>query len=207
MIWDHNRGLLYHRARTVLADPEAARYVWGAAFHWYTGDHYENVARVHEAFPDKALLFSEGCNYPFSWDTFEQWRWGEKYGEAMINDFNNWACGWTDWNILLDHRGGPNHVKNFCFAPVHADGEGRLKKMKSFYYLGHFSKFIRPGARRLACSSVQDDLLATAFINPDATMVVVVMNKSDKEKATTLRLNQSQARFSLPAHSIATLTW
>ena len=37
------------------------------------------------------------------------------------HDFNNGTVGWTDWNILLDENGGPNHVGNFCFAPVHAD--------------------------------------------------------------------------------------
>ncbi len=67
MIWDHNRGLMVQRARAVLDDPEAAKYVWGTAFHWYVGDHFDNVRAVHEAYPDKHLLFSEGCGYPFSW--------------------------------------------------------------------------------------------------------------------------------------------
>jgi glucosylceramidase len=52
----------------------------------------------------------------------------------MINDFNNGAEGWTDWNVLLDESGGPNHVQNFCFAPVHADTKtGRLTFMNSYY--------------------------------------------------------------------------
>jgi glucosylceramidase len=39
----------------------------------------------------------------------------------MINDFNNGTVAWTDWNVLLDENGGPNHVENYCFAPVHGD--------------------------------------------------------------------------------------
>ena len=67
----------------------------------------------------------------------------------MINDFNDGAVGWTDWNVLLDEQGGPNHVGNFCFAPVHADTKtGELIYTNSYYYIGHFSKFVRPGARR-----------------------------------------------------------
>ena len=66
----------------------------------------------------------------------------------MIHDFNNGTVGWTDWNILLDENGGPNHVGNFCFAPVHADTRtGELTYANSYYYIGHFSKFIRPGAK------------------------------------------------------------
>ncbi|MEJ0080259.1 MAG: hypothetical protein WDM78_04710 [Puia sp.] len=48
----------------------------------------------------------------------------------MINDFNDGTVAWTDWNILLDEQGGPNHVGNFCFAPVHAD----LKKGRADFY-------------------------------------------------------------------------
>ena len=71
MVWDHNRGLAYQRGATVLSDPEAARYVWGTAFHWYVGDMFETLSRLHDAFPDKAIFFSEGCNYPLSWNTLK----------------------------------------------------------------------------------------------------------------------------------------
>jgi glucosylceramidase len=75
------------------------------------------VKRVAESFPDKNLLLTEACNYPFSWKTFDQWTWGEQYGENMIHDFNNGAVAWTDWNILLDETGGPNHVKISASLP------------------------------------------------------------------------------------------
>ncbi|MFN8607842.1 MAG: glycoside hydrolase family 30 protein [Vulcanimicrobiota bacterium] len=206
MIWDHNRGLAYQRAATVLSDPEAARYVWGTAFHWYVGETFDTFSRLHDAFPDKAIFFSEGCNYPFSWSTFEDWKWGENYGHSMIHDFNHWTTGWTDWNILLDEQGGPNHVQNFCFAPIHADTrKGTLHYQNSYYYIGHFSKFVRPGARRLACTSTQADLEATAFENKDGSRVAVLMNRTDKGQAARLWLHGRAASFQLPAHSIATL--
>ena len=78
-----------------------------------------------------------------------EWNWGERYGTSMVHDFNNGTVAWTDWNILLDEKGGPNHVGNFCFAPVHADTKtGELTYMNSYYYIGHFSKFIRPGCAK-----------------------------------------------------------
>lgn len=206
IIWDHNRGMMYQRAKVVLDDPDAAKYVWGVGYHWYVGDHFENVGRVREAYPKVNLLLTEGCHGPYEADRFNEWQWGELYGRSMINDFNNGAVGWTDWNVLLDERGGPNHLTNFCFAPLHGDTRtGKLSYMSSYYYIGHFSKFVRPGARRIASSSTLDSLLTTAFVNKDGTVAVVVMNQSEKEEPFFLWVDGKVARTSSPAHSIMTL--
>ncbi|QJD95511.1 glycoside hydrolase family 30 protein [Mucilaginibacter robiniae] len=206
IIWDHNRDLLYQRASTVLEDPEAAKYVWGTGFHWYVHDVFDNVKRVKEAFPDKNLIFTEGCSERFNMSTIHEWKWGELYGKSMINDFNNGVVGWTDWNILLDEKGGPNHVGNFCFAPVHADTKtGEIIYMNAFYYIGHFSKFVRPMAKRVISSSNRDALQTTAFINQDGKLAVVVMNGTDQNLPYQLIIKgKSAATVSLP-HSIATL--
>jgi len=210
--WDHNRDLLYHRANTILSDKDAAQYVWGIGFHWYeswTGAPTpENVKLVSEAFPEKPLLLTEACNYPFSWDTFDEWHWGERYGSAMISDFNNGAGAWTDWNILLDETGGPNHVGNFCFAPVHGDTrDGSLHYMNSYYYIGHFSKFIRPGAKRIACSSNRAQLLTTAFQNPDGSVAVIVMNPDDTEVKFRMYVGNQAVETVSPPHSIMTMVF
>ena len=135
-----------------------------------------------------------------------EWHWGENYGRNMIEDFNSGAVGWTDWNVLLDETGGPNHVGNFCYAPVHGDTRtGKLHYMNSYYYIGHFSKFIRPGAQRISSSSMARELSTTAFLNPDGTIAVVVMNESDKTQPFFLWLNGRAAKTDSPAHSILTL--
>ena len=124
------RDLIYQRASTILRDPEAARYVWGIGFHWYEpwsgGDPmYDNVKLTHDTFPDKPLIFTEGCKDAFDRDKVDDWKLGEMYGRQMIHDFNNGTVAWCDWNILLDETGGPNHVNNVCFAPIHADTRRR----------------------------------------------------------------------------------
>ena len=206
MVWDHNRGIMYQRAMEVLEDPVTSKYVWGVGFHWYVGNHFENVRLVKEAFPDKHVLFTEGCNYPFNIDSLDKWHWGENYGNSIIHDLQNGASGWTDWNILLDEQGGPNHVGNFCMAPVIGDTRtGELHYMNSFYYLGHFSKFIRPGAKRIICSSNDDDLLGTAFLNPNGTISVVVLNLTGKDKDFKVWINNKAAETKSPAHSIITM--
>ncbi len=206
MIWDHNRGIMYQRAKVVYDDPIASKYVWGTGFHWYVGDHFDNVRLVHDAYPDKALVFTEGTEATFNADSLGDWRWGEVFGRSIIMDLNDWASGWTAWNVILDEKGGPNHLGNFCMAPIICNTKsGELTYMNSFYYLGHFSRFIRPGARRIVCSSNTDHLLATAFVNEDGTIAVVVMNASDHEIAFHTWIENQTVKTTSPAHSIITL--
>jgi len=211
--WDHNRDLIYQRASTLLADPEAAKYVLGIGFHWYepwSGGEpmFENVKLVNDTFPDKNLIFTEGCADRFDNQKLNDWKHGELYGRAMINDFNSGAVGWTDWNVLLDETGGPNHVGNFCFAPIHADKKtGELTYVNSYYYIGHFSKFIRPGAKRIACSPSRSALLSTAFINADGRVSTVVMNRSDKEVPYYLWVDGDAAEVNSLPHSIQTVVF
>ncbi len=209
--WDHNRDLVYQRASTLLNDPESAKYIWGIGFHWYetwTGSamQFENLKRVKEAFPDKNLIFTEGCVEKFSLDRVTDWSLGEKYGYSMVNDFNCGTVAWTDWNILLDDKGGPNHVGNFCFAPIHADTQtGKLIYTNSYYYIGHFSKFIKAGAKRISCSTNRDKLQATAFVNPDGKIVVVVLNTSDEKLPFKLSIKDKAASVVSLPHSIITM--
>lgn len=206
VIWDHNRGLMVQRAKVVYDDPDAAKYVWGTGFHWYTGDHFENVKVHNEAFPDKNMLFTEGCLYPFNYDSLNVWHWGETYGKSLINDLNNGAAGWIDWNVLVDETGGPNHVSNFCYAPIVGNTKtGELIYMNSFYYLGHFSKFIRPGAKRISCSSNDDNLLATSFLNLDGTVATVVQNATSKEMEFCVWVNNRAVKTKCLPNSIMTL--
>jgi glucosylceramidase len=209
--WDHNRDLLYQRASTLLEDSSAARYIWGIGFHWYetwTGGEqlFNNVKRVAEAFPNTHLIFTEGCIDGFDSSRINSWSFGEKYAHSMIEDFNNGTTGWTDWNILLDEKGGPNHVGNFCFAPIHADTKtGILHYLSSFYYIGHFSKFICPGAKRIACSGNRSQLPATAFINPDGKIAVIVMNPGNQKINYHLWIDEKAVLLTSLAHSIQTL--
>lgn len=209
--WDHNRDLIYQRASILLGDAEAAKYIWGIGFHWYetwtgSGMQFENLRRVKEAFPDKNLVFTEGCVEKFSLDRVNDWSLGEKYGYSMVNDFNCGTVAWTDWNIILDETGGPNHVGNFCFAPVHADSQsGKLIYTNSYYYIGQFSKFIQPGAKRISCSTNRDKLQSTAFINPDGKLVVVVLNLSDEKLPFRLSIADKAAPVTSLPHSIITI--
>jgi len=203
IVWDHNRDRLFERAKVVFDDPKAAHYVWGVGFHWYCGDHFDNVQMTHDAYPDKHLIFTEGCQeggpHLGSWDT------GERYAHSMINDLNRWTEAWVDWNMVLDETGGPNHVGNFCSAPIIADTQaGEIRYQSSYYYIGHFSRFIRPGARRVACAKTLDSLEASAFLNSDGGVAVVVLNCTEQAIDFDLKSEGLQAKTSIPARGIKT---
>lgn len=211
IVGDHNRDLMYQRANVIFDDPEASKFAWGMGFHWYEdwsgGEQmFDNVRLVHDTYPDKNLLFTEGCPESFNTGMYNYWGLGEEYGRSMINDFNNGTVGWTDWNIFLDETGGPNHVQNFCFAPVHGNTKtGELIYTNSYYYIGHFSKFILPGAKRIISASSRSQLLTTAFINKNDKVAVIVMNQSNQKITYNLCIGHNAAEVKILPHSIQTL--
>jgi glucosylceramidase len=173
MIWDHNRGLIYQRVQAAYEDQEASQYIWGTAFHWYTGDHFDNVRMVHDAFPGKHLLYTEG-------GIGGTWLAAQRLAKNVILDLNNWTEGWAVWNLILDQENGPRHAGGTSARGstiVNADTTtGKITYNPPHYVLGQFSRFIHPGARRVACTSSSDDFIATAALNPDGTVAVVVCN-------------------------------
>jgi glucosylceramidase len=209
--WDHNRDLIYQRATTLLNDPEAAKYIWGIGFHWYetwtgSGMQFDNVQMVNRKYPSTNLVFTEGCVEKFQFDRIGDWALGERYGWSMINDFNSGTVGWTDWNVLLDETGGPNHAGNFCFAPIIGDTrDGSLHYTNAHYYMGHFSKFIQLQARRVAAVTTRDKLSSTAFLNRDGSLSVMVMNASDESIDYRLCIGNKAAAVQARPHSIATI--
>jgi glucosylceramidase len=213
VVWDHNRDLLTDRANVILGDPDAYKYVWGVGYHWYEtwtgGDSmHDNLAAVKESYPDIQLLFTEGTVEGFREDRYQYWPNAERYARSMIKDFNIGTVGWTDWNLLLDHTGGPNHVSNFCFAPIHADTRtGELIYTPTYYYIGHFSKFIRPDAKRVSTSSSRSVLLATSFINTDNQIATVVMNETDEAIDYHFLADMQQVTLTIPARSMQTLVY
>ena len=213
VVWDHNRDLLTDRANVILDDPDAYKYVWGVGYHWYEtwagGDSmHDNLAAVKESYPEIQLLFTEGTVEGFREDRYQYWPNAERYARSMIKDFNIGTVGWTDWNLLLDHTGGPNHVSNFCFAPIHADTRtGELIYTPTYYYIGHFSKFIRPDAKRVSTSSSRSVLLATSFINPDNQIATVVMNETDEAIDYHFLADMQQVTLTIPARSMQTLVY
>ncbi len=203
VVWDHNRDAMVERASVIYGDAEAAKYIWGTGFHWYMEDHFDHVQLVHDAWPDKQLLFTEGCQE--GGPHWGRWELAERYARSIINDLNRWTVGWIDWNLLLDEQGGPNHVGNFCSAPMLAvPAEDGLHPQSSYAALGHFARHAQPGAQRVLAAATREALECTALANPDGSLAVVVLNRSDHDIAFSLAIDGTRYAADLPAHAIAT---
>jgi len=161
------------------------------------------VRCAHELCPEKHLLVTEVCQELGS--HMGDWDVAERYAESIIRDLNNWCEAWVDWNLILDQDGGPNHNGNLCSAPVLVDaGRDLVIFQPSFYYIGHFSRYLRPGAQRILCSASRTSLQATAFINPDGTIVLVVLNTTDNSCVYCVACRGYLFRYNTEPYSITT---
>eukprot|EP00607_Mallomonas_marina_P010362 CAMPEP_0182421362 /NCGR_PEP_ID=MMETSP1167-20130531/6724_1 /TAXON_ID=2988 /ORGANISM="Mallomonas Sp, Strain CCMP3275" /LENGTH=661 /DNA_ID=CAMNT_0024598421 /DNA_START=178 /DNA_END=2163 /DNA_ORIENTATION=- len=154
--FDHNKDHLVHWTTDLMAG-HSAKYLDGMAFHWYAGSNdrlmdgtfgYDAVNATHHMIPDKLLVGSEGCSCPGV--KINDWLRAERLGHDILFDLNNWANGWIDWNLMVDPIGGPNHEKNNCDANIVAfPGFTDVLYQPSFFYMGHISKFVPPGSKRI----------------------------------------------------------
>src|SRR6056297_24294 len=193
------------------ANEETASLYDGTAVHWYesTTKIFENELQyTHKAAPGKYLIQTEACidsEVP-RWRN-DRWYWSEKatdwgwdwapddqkhlhpkyipafrYARDIIGCLNNYVNGWIDWNMVLDRRGGPNWAENWCTAPVIVDPDLDEVYFTPLYsVLMHFSRYIRPGAKRLGFKNNDDQIMVTAAKNQDGSIAVVIFNP-DKEK-------------------------
>ena len=210
IVWDHNRDALPQRAAHILSDPKARPYIWGVGFHWYetwNGGQplHRNVAAVHQAWPGVKLLMTEATVESFDPARLQSWANAERYGSQIIGDLNAGATGWIDWNLLLDAKGGPNHVGNYCFAPIHASDDGELIITPTYAYLGHFARYIRPKAVRIGATTSSSTLDTVAFRNADGKLAIVVMNQTDKAQHYSLFIDRQEVGVDIPAHAIQTV--
>lgn len=213
VILDHNRDIMFRRIRETLAYKDAKDIVWGIAYHWYGSDKSEILTMAHEIYPKQHLVFTEGCvelvnnsGNTSSKAGIGAWKHGETYGHNMINDFNNYAEGWVDWNLVLDETGGPNYAGNFCESPIMINSKtNEIKYNVSYYYIGHFSRYIKKGAKRILCLNDSDKgVYSVAYKNPDGQIVIVVQNELSRRNRLAVSVDGKGMNTELPPHSITT---
>lgn len=201
-IWDHNKERLYERAMETI-DCETDFMIDGIAFHWYTGDHFEAISLTHELYPNKELIFTEGCVEYSRFDKDEVYN-AQMYAHDIIGNLNHGMTAFIDWNLMLDEKGGPNHVQNYCDAPIMCDTiKGDYTERLSFHYIRHFSKYIKKNAKRIAHTKYTDKLELTTFKNVDGSVVAVMLNRNDYDLTVNVRMNGKVTHFVVPKKSIA----
>ena len=175
----------------------------GIGYHYYSGDHFENISLVANKFPRKLLIHTEGCTGYSKFNPKDEVFNAEMYGHDILGDLNAGINGYIDWNLALDNTGGPNHKLNFCNSPImlNKDSSDYIKNL-SYYYIKHFSNLICPGAKRIAFSKYTDQIEVTSFINIDNSIVVVLLNKNNFNREYNLCIDNILLHDNLDAHAI-----
>ncbi|GMR48554.1 hypothetical protein PMAYCL1PPCAC_18749 [Pristionchus mayeri] len=186
---DDNRFWLPMWANEVYSDPVASSFISGVGIHWYLDliSPASKLTATHNAHPDKLILATEACagsNRPHHSPAFGEWSRAEGYARSIIEDLNNFVAGWTDWNIALDTEGGPTWAKNFVDSPIIVNSTAdEFLKQPMHYALTHFSRFLRPGSKRVQSSTVDIDdvrVMHTAFVF-DGQRILNILNTVDTE--------------------------
>ena len=255
LMLDHNRDALEDWAQVMYNDEVTSKYLYGAAVHWYESTYkvYEDVFEsVHSAFPDKAIIHTEGTiddlgkdapagvtdperykesgwfdNDDFWWnDNATDWAYTvpwegvntdehpiytpvHRYARNIIVSLDHWVSGWIDWNIVLDKNGGPNHVGNFCGAPIMIDTDtGHVYYTPVFYVLSQFSRTIRPGDKAVQVNTrlnIKDAVYSSASVNDDGLLSVQILNTTKAPVDYRLQIGAQFAPVTIEANSLQTV--
>ena len=203
-IWDHNKERIYERVRDIV-DEQTEALVSGVAFHWYSGDHFEALDLVYKQYPNLKMVVSESCIEYTKFGAEDAIPNAGRLSHEIIGDLNGGMCAFYDWNLLLDESGGPNHVGNLCHAPFLYDrNQNELIPQLIQKHFYHFAHFIEPGAKRIAHSKYTDKLDVTAFQNPDGRIVFIILNRTESDVASYIRIHDQIAQIRIPPMSICT---
>jgi len=201
--WDHNWNEP-DEPRKVLEDKDAAKYIDGIGWHCYGGSP-DTQGKLHDQFPDKDTYFTEcsGGEWAKNWSTDMQWQ----SKNLIIETTRNWAKGVLLWNLALDEKFGP-HLGGCgdCRGVVTINSQtGEITRNMEYYVLGHISKFVQIGAKRIASNSGQNDVYNVAFENPDGSIAVIMVNMSKNTQKISLELSQKYYNFEIPKAALQTI--
>jgi glucosylceramidase len=207
---------------TVLSDPVARKYVASLPYHGYDFRNFDVILNLHKKYPDLPLWMTEVCwayeaGAPanVSLPRYD-WEDGDFWGNQIFSDLEAGAAAWIYWNTLLDEKGGP-----WAISPVHGNPDpnvqhpiviiNRQTKQVTYtglyYYLAHFSKFVRPGAVRIGTSGGTKGGRCVAFKTPEGGYVAQLINSNKTDADAALEWAGRTVHVTLPALSITTCTW
>jgi glucosylceramidase len=203
-IWllDHNYNL-WGRVMGELEDDAVRKYADGIAWHGYVGTP-EMMSKVHEAYPDARMHWTEGGPAYTAPDYQTDWcRWGETYTSVL----RNWCRSITAWNLALDERGKPNIGPFDCGGMVTIHSQTKeITRSGQYWGFAHFSRLVRRGARRFDSQSTSKDIQHVGMENTDGRRVLVLTNGGHARTVELLLANRT-AQIPLKASSLTTLAW
>ena len=202
ILYDHNADHPNYPI-SILNDPKAKTYAAGSAFHLYLGDE-SALSKVHEAHPDKKLYFTEqwtGAKGSFDGDLF----WHTEH--VVLGTINHWSSAVIEWNLAANAKYEPHTLGGCteCKGALTIQGE-EISRNVSYYIIGHISKFIPPGSKRIASKSSSDLIKTSSFLLPNGKKVSIVLNAGSLNNIA-LKNEQQIYSITLPAGSVSTIVW
>jgi glucosylceramidase len=206
----------------VLDDPEARKFVAVAPYHGYDYKHYDKIAQLVKRYPDLPFWMTEFC-YAYEagisrsktlpvYD-FDD---GDYWGNTIFSDISAGASAWIYWNMILDEKGGP-----WAVSPIHGNPDPNeqhpvviinqhsheITYTGTYYYLTHFSKFVRPGSVRIGATGNAKGVRVLGFVAPEGELVAELMNSGREKADVAIVFHGREAHLALPARSITTARW
>lgn len=204
--WDHNWSQP-EQPLSVLADPDAARYIDGVAWHCYDGSPYAQ-GRVHRAYPQKDVYITECSGGDWASSVNGELLWFTR--DLLIAGTRQWARGVVYWNLALDEKHGPHFGGcDTCKGVITIDSvTGAVSRNDEYYALAHFSKFVLPDAVRVGSTATDKGIDNVAFQNAsDGSIVLVMVNSNTDARRVSVAEGQTRFEYTMPPQSVATFTW
>lgn len=211
-----NMGNQQNYPLKIYEDPEASKYIAGAAYHNYGGDRNE-LNNIHRAAPDKELVFSEWTDG--EWNDGGQDKASENVANMLVRTVdevalgvvNNWCRGSILWNLVLDENHGPySPADGSCktgYGTVDLLNNGKIRKNAFYYAMAHMSSVALPGAVKVGTTGDQNKVISAAFKNPDGTYGLVLLNKNNETVDFTVADGEYKFPVSIPANAVVSLKW
>jgi glucosylceramidase len=207
----------------ILDDPQARRFAGAMAYHAYGYKDFDKIAALHRRYPELRLWMTEVCH---AYETRlvprsvslprKDYEDGDFWGNQIFNDLESGASAWIYWNMILNEQGGPWLISEIHGDPDHNEQhpvviiDRRTKEVTYtglYYYLGHFSKFVRPGAVRVAVSGTAKGVRCLAFQEKSGKMIAQLLNSGNRPCPVNLEWRRVNLHLELPALSIVTCLW
>ena len=207
----------------ILDDPQARKYAGAIAYHGYGYKDYDKIAELHRRYPDLKLWMTEVCH---AYETGlvprsvklprTDYEDGDFWGNEIFNDLESGASAWIYWNMILDETGGPWLISEVHKNPDHNEQHPVLIADRQqngivytglYYYLAHFSKFVRPGAVRIGAAGSVNGVRCLAFQTKQGGVVAQLLNRRSEPVKVDLEWRGKTLTLDLPALSITTSRW
>ena len=216
------RLVAYERYPVILDDPAVRKFVSVVAYHGYDFRHFDKIAELKAKYPDIPFWMDELCyayeaGYPRGNKLpIYGFADGDVWGNIIFSDLEAGTSAWLYWNAILDETGGP-----WAVSPVHGNPDPNVQHplviinkstheityTGTYYYLAHFSKFVRPGAVRVRTTGKASGVRVMSFLTPEGGIVAQVLNSNSSDSSITLVYKGRSLRINAAAHSISTISW